>query len=346
MDLECGSEERAKQGLLARVWPKIKTFSNNVKSEAFEFFTTLRKLGQDDPRRVVHSLKAGLALTLVSLFYYYQPLYDSFGVSTMWAVMTVVVIFEFSVGATLGKGVNIGLATLFVGALAVGAHQLANLSGRIDNEILKLAHKRLLTVLIGGSTCVTISVLIFPVWAGQDLHNLIASNMEKLGIFLEGFGDEYFRMAEDGESKEGGSFMQGYKSVLNSKNNEEDLAKPEIRTKIQETCTIMSMESGEALKELSMSIKLTVKPFAADICIDNSKLAVKNLNALLKSGLRDDETDLLEVVTVATVASLLIDVVSCTAGIAEPVHELSTMLNFETVEPTVSPKTEPEIVIS
>ncbi|GMJ10665.1 hypothetical protein like AT1G08440 [Hibiscus trionum] len=441
MDLECGNRELVKQGLLGRGWSRIKAFSNNVKTEVLEFFGALRKLGQDDPRRVVHSLKAGLALTLVSLFYYYQPLYDSFGVSAMWAVITVVVVFEFSVGATLGKGVNRGLATLLAGALAIGAHQLANLSGRIcepvvlgffvflqaavstfarfcpkikarydygllvfiltfslisisgfrDDEILELVHKRLLTVLIGGSTCVIISVLLFPVWAGQDLHNLIASNMEKLGIFLEGFGDEYFKMAEDGESKEGRSFLQGYKSVLNSKNNEEALAnfarweprhgrfqfrhpwkqylkigaltrqcayrieslnghlhadiqaKPEIRSKIQSTCTKMSMESGEALKELSKAIKTMVKPFAADIHIENSKSAVKNLNTLLKSGLWDDETDLLEVVPVATVASLLIDVVGCTAKIAESVHELATMLNFEALELTVLRETEPEI---
>ncbi|KAL4297538.1 hypothetical protein GQ457_12G027150 [Hibiscus cannabinus] len=469
MDLECGSQEPVKQGLLARGWLKIKALSNNVTAEVFEFFRTLRKLGQDDPRRVVHSLKAGLALTLVSLFYYYQPLYDSFGVSAMWAVITVVVVFEFSVGmfrhtllesynikrfsnvkknkqfistgATLGKGVNRGLGTLLAGALAIGAHQLANLTGRVcepvvlgffvflqaaistfarfcpkirarydygllvfiltfslisisgfrDDEILELVHKRLLTVVIGGSTCVIISVLLFPVWAGQDLHNLIASNMEKLGVFLEGFGDEYFRMAEEGESKQGISLLQGYKSVLNSKNNEEALAnfarweprhgrfqfrhpwkqylkigaltrqcayrieslnghlhadiqaKPEIRSKIQSTCTEMSMESGEALKELSMAIKTMVKPFAADIHIEKSKSAVKNLNSLLKSGLWDDEPNLLEVVPVATVASLLIDVVSCTANIAESVHELATMLNFEAVEPTVSRETEPEI---
>lgn len=63
---------------------------------------------------------------------------------------------------------------------------LISISGFRDNEVLELVHKRLLTVLIGGSTCVIISILLFPVWAGQDLHNLIASNMEKLGIFLEG----------------------------------------------------------------------------------------------------------------------------------------------------------------
>ncbi|XVE59652.1 hypothetical protein DITRI_Ditri05aG0063300 [Diplodiscus trichospermus] len=449
MDFECAFQEKEKQGLFGRGWSQLKAFTKNIDVKVFDIVSSVKKLGEDDPRRVVHSLKVGLAVTFVSLFYYYQPLYDSFGVSAMWAVMTVVVVFEFSVGATLGKGVNRGLATLFAGALAIGAHHLANLSGRIgepivlgffvflqaavstfarfypeikarydyglsifiltfsfisvsgfrDDEILELAHKRLSTILIGCSTCVIISIFLFPVWAGEDLHNLIASNMEKLGSFLEGFGDEYFKMPEEGDqSKEDKSFLQGYKSVLNSKNNEDTLAnfarwepghgrfqfrhpwkqylkigaltrqcayrieslnghlnadiqaKPEIRSKIQETCTKMSLESGKALKELALAIKRMVKPFSADIHIENTKSAAKNLNSLLKSGLWEDDMDLLQVVPVATVASLLTDVVSCTKEIAESVHELASVANFKAVEPTVSPEKpetgQPEIVRS
>lgn len=63
---------------------------------------------------------------------------------------------------------------------------MISVSGFRDDEILDLAHERLSTILIGCSTCVIISILIFPVWSGEDLHNLIASNMEKLGSFLEG----------------------------------------------------------------------------------------------------------------------------------------------------------------
>ena len=127
-------------------------------------------------------------------------------------------------------------------------------------------------------------------------------------------------------------------------------AKPEIRSKIQETCTKMSLESGKALKELAFSIKRMVKPFSADIHIENSKSAATNLNSLLKSGLWDDDMDLLQVVPVATVASLLSDVVTCTEEIAESVHELASMVNFEAVEPTVSLEKQetgqPEIVKS
>ncbi|XP_057953203.1 aluminum-activated malate transporter 2-like [Malania oleifera] len=257
-------------------WRLMKSQPERAAAKVMDAGKKMKKLGEDDPRRVFHSLKVGLALTLISLFYYFQPIYDSFGTSATWAVMTVVVVFEFSVGATLGKGINRGLATLVAGALGVGAHHLAclcghtaepillgffvflqaaastflrffpaikarydygilifiltfslvSVSGFRDDEILELAQKRMSTILIGSCVCVIISIFVRPVWAGEDLHNLIASNLEKLGTFLDGFGEEYFNTVDSvGESnKEDKSFLQGYKSVLNSKASEESLA--------------------------------------------------------------------------------------------------------------------------
>lgn len=63
---------------------------------------------------------------------------------------------------------------------------LVSISGFRDNEILELAQKRLSTIFIGGATCVIVSIFVYPVWAGEDLHNLIALNIEKLGNFLDG----------------------------------------------------------------------------------------------------------------------------------------------------------------
>lgn len=76
----------------------IKTAPTKLKNKAMEVAMRIKKLGQDDPRRIIHSIKVGVALTLVSLFYYWRPLYDGFGASGIWAVITVVVIFEFTVG--------------------------------------------------------------------------------------------------------------------------------------------------------------------------------------------------------------------------------------------------------
>ncbi|KAG2674327.1 hypothetical protein I3843_13G113600 [Carya illinoinensis] len=260
--------------LFTRKWRWLKALPEMLKAKACEVSANTKKIAQDDPRRVIHSAKVGLALTLVSLFYYYQPLYDNFGFSAMWAVMTVVVVFEFSVGATLGKCLNRGLATLAAGALGVGAHHLASLSGHIgepillgflvflqaatstftrffpkikarydygllifiltfslisvsgfrDDEIIELAHKRLSTIIIGGLACVIITIFVCPVWAGEDLHNLIAVNVERLANFLEGFGDEYFKTTADEECTDGKSSLGEYKNVLSSKNTEESLA--------------------------------------------------------------------------------------------------------------------------
>ncbi|KAG1360708.1 aluminum-activated malate transporter 10-like [Cocos nucifera] len=94
------------------------------------------KIGADDPRKVVHGIKVGLALALVSVFYYTRPLYNGVGGTAMWAIMTVVVVFEFTVGGSLYKGLNRAIATLSAGALAVGIHWLASKSGETAEHII------------------------------------------------------------------------------------------------------------------------------------------------------------------------------------------------------------------
>jgi len=70
---------------------KVKRFPGLVRREIW-------KVGKDDPRRILHSLKVGLALALVSLLYLMEPLFKGIGENAMWAVMTVVVVMEFTVG--------------------------------------------------------------------------------------------------------------------------------------------------------------------------------------------------------------------------------------------------------
>ncbi|KAM7496990.1 hypothetical protein LguiA_021404 [Lonicera macranthoides] len=331
----------------------------------------------------------------------------------------------FTEGATLGRGINRGIATFVAGALGVGAHGLARFSGEKfepiilgasvfflasvvtfarffprmkarydyglvifiltfslisvsgyrDDEILDMALKRLTTILIGGSTAISICIFICPVWAGNDLHNLIASNMDKLGIFLEGFGDEYFTKSYE-KSKD---MRAKYESVLHSKSSEELLANfakweprhgrfryqhpweqylkigalnrqcacifealngylgseiatsQEIRVKIQHTCTKMSSESSYALKELALSIRTMTRSSTAVAHIMNAKVASTNLKYFLKTNLQKEITNLLEVIPVATVASLLVDIVACVENIAESVNELAKLANFKNI---------------
>ncbi|KAL5726846.1 hypothetical protein ACHQM5_000096 [Ranunculus cassubicifolius] len=229
-----------------------------------------------DPRKIVHCVKVGMALAVVSLFYYVRPLYQGVGGTAMWAVLTVVVVFEFTVGACLSKSFNRTSGTCLAGFLAVGVHWIASQSGeeiepiilrssvfilaaaatfsrfiptvkaRFDygvlifiltfslvsvssyrvKDLLDLAQERLSTVVIGEAICLVISMLICPVWAGQELHVLVARNMEKLATSLDASVTEHFKENTDAleDDEETRKKIQGYKCVLNSKASEESMA--------------------------------------------------------------------------------------------------------------------------
>ncbi|KAG9452667.1 hypothetical protein H6P81_005571 [Aristolochia fimbriata] len=262
------------RSIIHRVWLWLHSLLMALRLKIWTFMEKIWKLGADDPRRAVHGLKVGIALSVVSLFYYVRPLYDGVGGTAMWAVMTVVVVFEFTVGATLSKGMNRGMATLTAGCLAVGVHSVAiqfgekiepvilviavfltastatfsrfiptikrrfdygitifiltfslvTVSGYRVEKLIEMARQRMSTIVIGGFMCMIISMLVFPVWAGGDLHLLIIKNIEKLADSLQGCVVEYFSGDEDMSDDETCKKSQAYKCVLNSKATEESLA--------------------------------------------------------------------------------------------------------------------------
>ncbi|GMI97293.1 hypothetical protein like AT1G08440 [Hibiscus trionum] len=100
---------------------------------------------------------------------------------------------------------------------------LVSVSGYRNDQVLKMAHERFSTILVGSCASLIVCICIFPVWIGEDLHNSVAANIGKLGNFLEAFGDEYFKVSE--ESNENNKLhLQGYRSVLTSKSSEETMA--------------------------------------------------------------------------------------------------------------------------
>lgn len=56
------------------------------------------KVRKEDPRRVTYALKVGVSLTLVSLLFLMEPLFEGIGQNDIWAVMTVVLVLEFTTG--------------------------------------------------------------------------------------------------------------------------------------------------------------------------------------------------------------------------------------------------------
>ncbi|KAJ8527052.1 hypothetical protein K7X08_029529 [Anisodus acutangulus] len=258
--------------LVTRMYLSIEQFLKNLILVVRRFFEKAWNIAKNEPRKVIHCLKVGIALSVVSLFYYMRPLYDGVGGTAMWAVMTVVVVFEYTVGATLYKCLNRATGTFCAGFLAIGIHWIANQSGkrfepiimgasifilastatftrfipavkarfdygtmifiltftlvsisgyRIAN-LLDMAHERVSTIIIGASLCVITSILIFPIWAGEELHKLVISNLEKLAESLDCCVAEYFSDKEDTTTNT--KKMLAFKCVLNSKASEETMA--------------------------------------------------------------------------------------------------------------------------
>ncbi|XP_065864439.1 aluminum-activated malate transporter 14-like [Euphorbia lathyris] len=228
---------------------------------------------ENDSMKLIHGIKVGVALVLVSLIYFLDPLYQEIGDdNAMWAIMTVVVTFEFYAGATLAKGLNRGMGTILGGGLGflvailgkkvggignsilVGASMLifggiatywrlrpkfkvrydygamifiltfslVALSGlREADTVIEIARERLLMIVLGFLICIFSSLLIFPIWASDELHHSTISKFNSLATSIEECLEEYF--IENKEDQQTVSFTK-CNSVLNSKSKDESLA--------------------------------------------------------------------------------------------------------------------------
>lgn len=58
-------------------------------------------------------------------------------------------------------------------------------SYRVEN-VLKIAHDRFYTIAIGCAICLLMSLLVFPMWSGEDLHNCTVGKLEGLAKSIEG----------------------------------------------------------------------------------------------------------------------------------------------------------------
>ncbi|KAL7607802.1 hypothetical protein Lser_V15G10192 [Lactuca serriola] len=114
---------------------KALAFMEKTKRSPSFIWRKIWKVGRDDPRRAIHSLKVGFSLTLVSLLYLMEPLFKGVGQNAIWAVMTVVVVLEFTAGATLCKGLNRGFGTLLAASLAFIFEFIAREYGKVFRAV-------------------------------------------------------------------------------------------------------------------------------------------------------------------------------------------------------------------
>lgn len=63
---------------------------------------------------------------------------------------------------------------------------LVVVSGLRAEEVMQLARERLTTIVMGFVICIFISLLVFPIWAGDELHDSLTSKFEHLARSIEG----------------------------------------------------------------------------------------------------------------------------------------------------------------
>lgn len=53
-------------------------------------------------------------------------------------------------------------------------------------DVTKIAHQRLYTIAIGCAVCLFTSLLVFPIWSGEDLHTITVAKLQGLANCIEG----------------------------------------------------------------------------------------------------------------------------------------------------------------
>ncbi|KAI3987918.1 hypothetical protein MKX01_021032 [Papaver californicum] len=209
--------------------------SSSISAARKGWILDVREFAKEGINRVIFSLKVGLAVLLVSLLILFQAPYAVFGTNIIWSILTVAIMFEYTVGATSRCGFNRALGSLLAGVFAIIVAQAALSSGpvaepyiidisifliRALTSFLKqwpslvayeygfrvilftfclivvlvtvrgihffiVAETTLYSIAIGGFVAVLVNVLIFPIWAGEQLNKELVNHFDSVANSLQ-----------------------------------------------------------------------------------------------------------------------------------------------------------------
>ncbi|KAG6438376.1 hypothetical protein SASPL_103317 [Salvia splendens] len=211
------------EGGFHRIWRSW----NNVKGTALK----LREMGRSDPRKVVFAIKMGFCLSLVSVLIFFKEPSTFITQNYFWAMLTVVLVFEFSIGATLNRGFRNSLcrstesrhrravreswrmARIHCCSLAsylklypamkqyeygfrvfVLTFCLMLVSG--TSNFFQTAVTRSLLIAVGAGVCLVVNVCVYPICVGEDLHKLVVENFKGVAGSIEGCVNMYLQCVE------------------------------------------------------------------------------------------------------------------------------------------------------
>ncbi|KAK7366713.1 hypothetical protein VNO80_08710 [Phaseolus coccineus] len=94
------------------------------------------ELCKEDTGREIFALKVGVTVLLVSLFVLFEAPYQIFGSNIIWAILTAILVFEDTVGATFNRGFNRAVGTLVAVILAIVVAETALSCGYLAEPII------------------------------------------------------------------------------------------------------------------------------------------------------------------------------------------------------------------
>uniref|UniRef100_A0A0E0FST8 Uncharacterized protein n=1 Tax=Oryza nivara TaxID=4536 RepID=A0A0E0FST8_ORYNI len=209
----------------------------------------------EDAGRVAFALKAGLAMLLASLLVLVGEPFRLFGTNIIWSILTVGIMFEYTVGASFNRGFNRAVGSMVAGVVAIAVIWISLRCGSVAEpylpalapyeygfrvilftyclimvsvyrvgEPVAAGLDRLYAIAIGAVLALLVNVLIFPAWAGEQLHRELVASFAAVADSLHDCVRSY--LSGDETAVDGGEpAIEKCRAILNASARIESLAR-------------------------------------------------------------------------------------------------------------------------